>query len=459
MDPAAPMRAPRRGFRRWLRIALICLPALPPAVFLLGNLWLACPPARGWIAGKIQRGCGLEARVGGASFWPWSGVDIRHVEILQPASLRPGVKEPLARIEAIHLAPVWRSWLRGRFELRSLEFGTPELLLPVELLADLARAQAPAVPVSPPALAAAPPTSPAPAAREPSSPAAPPASAPAAPPSSAPLPPTAWLRLNNASLRVISANSGTRRLEVSGIQGAIPLAGRAAASKLRIGSIHIAEHRLPESLELSLDWKAPLLSVMPLETRIRDIKLTFAAKLAMQRGMPMLVEAVVPRQPLAGVPVAADGRAEAESIAATARLGGFLLAPGSWQGNLLAEAVSPSVRLRGNEAKFDRGGAITVLRGGMLSCIDARLIGDDLSLLGNASLLADGRAAAALRMVAAPDSITAMVNRLFPNLPQPPALTPLSTPQRAAYDLRASGNIGHLFMQLGNSGPVMEFKP
>ena len=61
-------------------------------------------------------------------------------------------------------------------------------------------------------------------------------------------------------------------------------------------------------------------------------------------------------------------------------------------------------------------------------------------------------------MVAAPESVTAIAGRVFPTCPQPPALTPLSTPQRAAFDLEAFGNIRQVFLRLGREGPIVELK-
>ena len=136
-----------------------------------------------------------------------------------------------------------------------------------------------------------------------------------------------------------------------------------------------------------------------------------------------------------------------------------MLAPSSWQGDLLAEAVSPTLGIASHEAKFDKGSAITVLRGGVISCVDARLIGDGLSLLGNATLLADGRAAGVARVVSEPDTVSAIARRVFPMLQDPLSLTPLSTPQRAAFDVVAFGNIHHLFLRLGTDGPIVNLNP
>lgn len=461
MTDEAPMRRTRRGLRLWL----LSLPVALPAVgFVCLNLWLASPPGRGWIAAKVQRRTGLEARIGNASLTPWGGVRLHDLELLQAADFRDSMQQPLARIASVRLTPVWASWLHGKRELRAAELDSPRMVIPIEWLAAIAKAHAAPVTAGPPLATTtpAPPTPAAPATPgSPATPGKPPGSAPPTTPSTpkAPavtLPPTAWLRMKDASLSLVSATSGKPWLELSGLSGAIPVAGSPAQSALTIDSIRPAGNEPVTNLKATLDWQPPLLSLKPLDADIHGLKLTLAAKLAMLGGLPLQVEAQLPRQKPSPLTLPHDGQAEAETIAANARFRGLILAPGTWQGDLLAEAVSPSARIGTYDAKFDRGQAVTVLRGGILSCLDARLIGDDFSLLGNATLLADGRAAAALRMVAPPDNLESIVSRLFPAIPKPHALTPLATPQRAAFDLRASGNLGKIVLQAGHDGPLVE---
>ena len=87
------------------------------------------------------------------------------------------------------------------------------------------------------------------------------------------------------------------------------------------------------------------------------------------------------------------------------------------------------------------------------------MIGDDLSVLGNVSLLADGRGAGIARLVAAPESVAAIVSRVFPNIAGAPSLTPLATPQRAAFDLEAFGTVRQPFLRLGKDGPIVNLNP
>lgn len=458
MDPEAPMCGNRRGSRRWIRIPLILLTS-PLIVAVLGNLWLSSPRGCEWVAAKLQRRTGLDASLGGVSIWPWNGVSLHGVVLLQPSALRPSVKEPLARIATIRLTPVWRSWLRGKRDFRAAELDTPQLVVPLELLANLATSQTPAVATAPPVVAATPPPT-APPVVTPASPSA----APLAPPETVPkVPaivqsPTGWLHVKNASFILLSASSGKRWFELSGCSGSIPLAGGPARSNLRVRSIQAAGGAALTNLSAALDWQAPLLSLKPLETGIHGLNVILAGKLGMLAGLPLQIEAQLPRQPLASVALPGDGHAAAEAIFVNARFRGFLLGPSTWQGDLVAESQSPSARIAGQDAKFDRGSAVTVLRGGVLSCVDARLISDELSFLGNATLLADGRAAAALRMVAPTESTNVIVARVFPSIPQPPSLTPLSTPQRSAFDVEASGTIQQMFLRLGTAGPVIELK-
>lgn len=427
---------------------LIGLPAL---ALLLGNLCLSSPWSRRWIAGKIQARTGLEARVSAISWTPWSGAALGGVELLQPAPLRPLVADPLVHIQTLRLSPVWQAWLRGRYEIRSISLESPRLVLPVELLSYLAGSSAP--PAPPPVVTTPPVTAP------PLPPTPPEVIIPRPPPSVLPPQPTGWLHLKNASFALVHAGSRRTLTEISAVGGSIPVSGGAAQSALKIGRVAVFGKEIAAQVATTLEWKPPLLSLKPVETKIAGYPFLLAAKIATLGGLPLQIEAQLPRQPLAALAIPLDGQVDAASISASLRFRGLLLAPGTWQGDLVAEAESPTLRLAGNDSKFDRGSTVTVLRGGVFSCVDARLTGDALSLLGNATLLADGRVAAAARVVAPPETVVAIARRVFPNIPAEPALTPLATPQRAAFDVELSGRLGQLQIQLGKDGPIVNFQP
>lgn len=373
------------------------------------------------------------------------------------------IKEPLVRIHSVRVNPVWPAWLRGRFEVRSIELESPRFVLPVELMSHLAGPPQPApASAAPPVAAIAPPPTVAPAPQPP--PTVPPPVAATEPAKLPPQPappsqPTGWLRLKNASFAVVRAGSNHALLEISKTSGAIPISGDAAQSTLKIGVVSALGNQVTSNLTTTLAWTSPLLSLKPLETGIGGYQFIVAGKIAALSGIPLQIEAQLPRQALAVFKTPFNGQAAAEAVVANLRFRGLLLAPGTWQGDLVVEAVSPTLRISEHETKFDKGGAVIILRGGLLACVDARLIGDDLSVLGNVSLLADGRGAGVARLVAAPESVSAIVSRVFPNIAGAPSLTPLATPQRAAFDLEAFGSVRQPFLRLGKDGPVVNLNP
>jgi hypothetical protein len=459
MDAAAPTGGNRAGNRRWGW--LILLPVLPTVALLLLNLALATPWSCHWLASHIQRRCGgLETRVGGASITPWSGVCLNRLEILQPPPLRSAMKEPLLRVDMLRLAPVWKAWLRGSLEIRNISLDSPRIVLPIELISHLAKSSPPRQPVpasQPPAVAA---TAPQPPPQTVTPPAVvPEVVKPTVPPPKLPPVPTSWLHLKNASFAIVQTGKEHPLFEFSDTTGSIPVEGDPAQSVLKIGSISSGGNHLATDVPAALVWTRPLLSLKPLNPEIGGFKFQLVAQLALFSGLPLQVEATLPRQAFPPVDIPFDGQAGAEEVGANARFRGLLLAPASWQGDFLAQATAPTVKAAGQEVKFDRASLIAVLRGGVLSCVDARLVSDELSLLGNATLLADGRLAAVARLVAAPETATNIVNKVFSNNPGPPALTPLSTPQRAAFDLEAFGNISQIFLRLGREGPIVNLHP
>ena len=170
--------------------------------------------------------------------------------------------------------------------------------------------------------------------------------------------------------------------------------------------------------------------------------------------MPIQVEIKVPAQSPASFTLPAGGEGSAAHILGGARFRGFLTAPGTWQGDCLAETAAISIKTSEHHATFDNGNCCFALRGGVLSCLDARLIGENLSLLGNATLLADGRAAGVLRLVSAPETTLGILKHFFPAAD--PVLTPMASPQRVACDVEVSGSLGALQLSIGHHGPIVQ---
>jgi len=86
--------------------------------------------------------------------------------------------------------------------------------------------------------------------------------------------------------------------------------------------------------------------------------------------------------------------------------------------------------------------------------VDARLTGEETTVMGNGAMLTDGRTAAIARIVAAPDTLLAISRFTQPSSSEP-ELTPLSTPQRAALDLRFFGQPGNFLYQPNPAAPPL----
>lgn len=494
MKQAAPSGAKRRGLRRWGRwFAVFCL--LVPLGFGLSNLCLTSPWGRAWLATKIRQRSGMEAHMGGVTWSPWNGFTLREITVVQGTGFRSTHAQPLICIGSLRLVPVWRSFLHGHFDLRDVVIESPRFHLSIEMLADLARQQAvptlppiaaqPAIPPiaaqsaippvaalqadqqSPPQVSSSPPGGgPAPQASDmqPSTPppgksasTSPPVQTPAAPRVGVPQAPL-WIRLRHASLEIVREGGEVPLVEITDLTSDLPVHGDAAKSMLSVGRLKVNGMTVLSDFHAPLAWQSPVLTLPMVEVIIEGTRVQFAGQIAMLKHLPLRMDVRLPKQAPAPIGFPGGGVVKAGQIVVNGQFRGLLLAPGSWQADLLAWASAISIRQEEHHAAFDRGDCVIVLRGGMLSCVDARALSDELSLLGNATLLADGRAAGVLRLVASPETTMGIIRRLFPDMRSEPALTPMSTPQRVAFDLGAFGYLKDLQLQLGQYGPIVPLK-
>jgi hypothetical protein len=494
MTPEAPTPGKRSGFRHWRQIVSI-LPLLAVLLFLAANLIISGPWLRQRAIAIVERKFKLPAEIGGITWTPWGGVAIHRLAVLQPAPLRSSMPEPLLSIAEIRFTPTWKALLKRRFEVERLTLDTPRLYLPIEIMAELlkdttvaapppliAAAPAPASPITAEPTHAATPTeqaAPQPASPTPTEPAAPTAPTPSEPtpsepapsepatvkppppppPAASALPPTQWVDLKNASCVIVSAKKGVSLATISGVSGSIPVYGQSAESTLTTQSISIGAISTKSELSTKISWAYPIFSIAPFETQFGDYKCLFSAKLAALPRLPLQIEAQFSPQRLEEITLPLDMRLAAESIAAIGRFRGLMLSPSTWDGDFRTELKSAILNVADQVTHFDHGGAITLLRGGILSCVDARLVGDNLSILGNGTLVADGRVAAVARVVSHRETVESIANRIFSQVPGPRALTELNTPQRVAFDLQAAGTLSQLLIRLGNGGPIIKAQP
>ena len=467
MEEEAPTGRSRRGFRRFGRW-LLFLALLPFLAFGLSNLALNSSWVRDWLASKIQAKTTLETKIGGASWSPWNGISVRELRMEQPDVLRPLVSEPLVTISTIRAVPDWKSWLKRQYGFREIHIDSPRVVLPLELVSYFA----PPAPTPPAVAAASPPAatspqlpSPPPAATPPvvagttpehvpTAP-TPPAHPPATAPSAAPSTPTEYIHLKNASFALVFSGHKTPLLELQGATGSIPVGGKAADASLSVKAFDLVGYPTSKDLRLPLRWQSPALTFLPIDLKAGTLNAKFAAQFGMLTGLPLYVETVIPPQKPERLTLAEGTSAEVSEIAGSFRFRGSLITPATWQADVIGNAAKPVLTFQGKQTRFDNGRLVTVLRGGTLSCVDARLIGDELSFLGNGTVLSNGKAAAVLRIVAPPETTMSIVNQFFPGLKAPPAFSAMSTPQRAALDIEAFGSIGDLQVRLGKNGPVV----
>lgn len=277
-----------------------------------------------------------------------------------------------------------------------------------------------------------------------------------APAPSTPSIPTGFAHLENASFKLILASSKTPILGSSGIHGKIPIGGDPASSSITIGSLDLLGNQLLEkAMQLSLGWRFPVITMTPKEQKLGELNTRLTCQLAMAQGIPISLNIQAPEQPLANTPLPGSGSFSSPAVSGEFQFRGQLLFPATWQANLVIAAAAPSVDMNGQITKFDEAQSLTTLRSGALSCVDARIIGDHLSILGNATVLADGRTGGVVRIVAPPETTIGIVNQLFPGLTAPPAFSSMSTPQRVALDIEASGRLGDIQIRLGKNGPLI----
>lgn len=461
----------RHRLRTWVRRLLLLGLLLPALAFGLSNLWLASAWGRATLAGRIQQRCGLETRIGSASWSPWNGITLGRVELAQPATLRAQVGEPLLEIDSVRIQPVWLALLKRQLSIRVLTVNQPKLVLTVEMMALLAQQVelAPSMPLaaatpgsSPPAVPGSSPPDPAPGPGAGAKPALPPAAAPTAePPPVSPSTTTGWLYLRSASFQLCAAADRRVLLKLDGLDGDLPLAGAPASSAIGVKTLVVGGEEILSGFHAKLAWQAPVLTLQPDPplTRVAGLAVRCGGQLALLPGLPVHLAVELPQQPISLAMPRFGLSVEAGAALVQARFLGGLLAPGSWQGDLVGTASGIGARYAGEKLAFDEASCTAIIRGGMLSCPDLRFVGDDLSLLGNGTLLADGRVAAVLRLVAPPETAAAVARRVFPELASAPRLTPLSTPQRVALDWSLSGTIEQPLLTLGEEIPPDPLEP
>lgn len=462
--------APKRTARRAILICAV-LASLPLVALLAANLTMATPLACSWAATQVTKRIGLEAHLERISYWPWSGLMVHQLQLQQPEPVRKAMAAPLLDVSEVQLKPIWREWIKGRLRFEEVRIIKPRINIAIESLK-------PPAPVStasgmptlamhnPPAGNRKPPThSPA---HPKTAPTAPQQALQTPPQKAAPKPaitqpkiaaeaatPTRWCHIDQGSLRLHSVTAPAMGISIRGVSGSIPIGGRDATTTMTIKRVEQAGRKLLTHLKPQLSWSAPLIELKPLKLECDGLDITITGACRPSRSMPVELRVLCPPQGIESWQLPHGARVGVRQISGRGRFSGFLVSPATWSGDLIAETHGIDMILPPHTNHFTHGRMIATLHGGELRCHDFRLTGDDASVLGNAAIHSRGDFAVALRLVAAPERASAVAKSLFPSIQQAVPLTALSTPQRVAFDLEATGDIHHAVITIGRNGPQL----
>lgn len=172
------------------------------------------------------------------------------------------------------------------------------------------------------------------------------------------LPPTIWLHLKNASFQITSTRTSPKGLEISGINGSIPIGGQTARSSLHIKMIGIGNNEMVRDFKPSLDWKFPALTLEPVEMQVAGIRTNVVARAILAGDLPLEMHVQCPTQELSPSTLPAETHVQAKQITARASFRGFLLQPSSWNGAFMSEASKVTGNLAEMNLQIGREGPI-----------------------------------------------------------------------------------------------------
>jgi hypothetical protein len=433
--------------RKWPRRLVLCLFLLPLLFFLLSNALLRIPWCCGWIAAKVSKKIGLETSFVRAGWMPGGEFWLEDLDVQQPAPLRGLLPTPLLHVKKISLQPVWGELVKGHRDITRVTVDSPELMITVELLVDVLRRNSPNAPPLPepaqkaPGVPAAEPTSAVP---ESKPQALPPAQPAPAPPQQPPAPEpavqksTAWLHVINGRLTIFHAQSARTFLDATAIQATVPFEGKEAGGNFTVGRIVSFDNPLAENLQIPLQWKTPVLETPVLQFSFLGLPWETKAQVARVAGLGFQM-VVVQKNAEWKNPNAPFTVASIESIH---RIGGYLLAPVTWNGESIAKANGLSAQWRNHRAEFFSARYRTILSHGVLQCTDVQALGDDMAVLGNGMVLADGRLAGIVRVTASHSTaggLEEQVGKIMPG--EKPAMGNFMNEDRRVADVLLGGNI------------------
>jgi len=484
----------RRVIRRFRRVA-VWLSLILLLTYGVSNLWLSSRWATGMIESRLKEKTGLDWQIGGILWSPWAGVTINDVKMKQPDVLQGHLEQPVIEVQSIQVKPYWGELLRGRIRIREITVDSPRVTVAVEMLGTLAMDAVRGQPM-PPIVSPIekPQTTPegqhdaggadveVPSGGEmedgkPKSPEKKLVKSRPSPPSksdkakqpadvkpvsrpAAALP--MHITIKGGALKVVSVNQGGDLIELEGLEMQLPLLGEDAEGKVQVALVKMLGGSEVRDLRQSILWTRPYLQWENSEVSLGRLNAAYRVQLGISdkwrnlSSMPFLLDIEVKQQKLERVMwlERAAMEVKGDQVAARFRCVGQLMQPMTWSADMrcLGENVRVKEEHGGRDILFDEIVIPAVFRQGSLRWSGVRMIGEDLSVLGNGRVSVRGGVLSITRLVASPE-VSGMLNRgvhgagLLRNGPR--WWQDLDTPDRQVRDLLISGSLMELVVDAG----------
>lgn len=460
---AAPVRFRLGKIVFWLLL-------IPLLFFGLSNLWLTSSWGTGVVERKLKERTSMDWEVQGATWAPWSGITIEGATMLQPQELRAEMEEPLLEVQRINVKPYWGRLVRGEVKAREVTVDSPQLTVSVEMLAALVSEVGESEPVAPP---------------KPKKPVTPPKVAKdkgsnkksaqpnpkktqqpkkkketavaeeRAQPARPPVRPVMHVVVKDAGLRVISISEGVDLLSASSIDLDVPLFGEDAKGVIRLGDLKLPGIQDIRDVEQEIVWKRPYLEIEEQSLDLGGVRIRCAAQLGLLRGIPFSLDLIIDPQQIDHIDLLGHFALDvkADKVAGRVRAGGVLIKPMSWQSSmlLLSERLSVIEKHGGHQLHFDELSMPAIFQRGTFSWSSARVIGEDISFLGNGYVSLAGGITSVTRLVSSPELATLLHGAMIGSglVSHRRWWEPLETPDRQYRDVYITGPLFNPNIDLG----------
>lgn len=452
--------------RTWLLVFL----AVPLFLWGLLNLVFSTAWGTGFLERQIEARLGLPCQIESVTWSPWAGVQVRSFRIL--TSEDSSEKGDILQISEIAIDPSWTSMIKGQKKWERLEMRDLSGAISLEQLGRIFsryQKRRPAMVLaqssSDPALTKNEEKAPVPDGSMKN---------PEQPEKSKGMPEKVPERndqftekesqpvddfegtvvVKNANYRVYSERSPKVSVQISDVNGEVPMWGKERAGELRVGKLEFADQFAEGSLTFPLRWSDRYLRLDKYTEKLFGLNVEITAAFRLVEGIPAGLQINLPDQDVDLTPIFLEGNSPVEigQISSANSLQGYLFNPGSFRGTsltLFSDLVFHDPR-DGGGTRFDRGSASLKVTSAGLVADDIRAVGEEDAILMNGFATAGGEAAATMRIVSSPERADSHEKRIRM---ASPSLTfnyqPLITPDREYRDIRIEARSGILAMDLG----------